>query len=294
MADNIEQDYQQLVESDIETHLIPETSIEVINELGRRKSPKHVLFDFDGTLSLVREGWPEIMIPMMVEVLSDVSADETEQELQQLVDRFVMELTGKQTIYQMLRLVEEIEKRGGKPKPAQTYKEMYHDRLMARIESRREDLREGRVAPTEMVVPGSFDLLTALENKGATLYLASGTDENYVKEEVDLLQLTKFFGDRVYGAVEDYKSFSKAQVIQRILQVNDVDGAELLGFGDGYVEIENVKAVGGTAVGVASDERDRSGVPDEWKRKRLIGVGADLIVPDFREYSTLIGYLWSE
>ena len=31
--------------------------------------PRHVLFDFDGTLSLIREGWPEVMVPMMVEVL---------------------------------------------------------------------------------------------------------------------------------------------------------------------------------------------------------------------------------
>ena len=93
-------------------------------------------------------------------------------------------------------------------------------------------------------------------------------------------------------AVEDFKSFSKAQVIQRILEVNQVEGAELLGFGDGYVEIENIKAVGGTAVAVASDESGRSGRPDPWKRNRLIGVGADVVVPDYREHEVLIDYLW--
>ena len=30
---------------------------------------KAVLFDFDGTLSLLREGWPRVMVPMMVEAL---------------------------------------------------------------------------------------------------------------------------------------------------------------------------------------------------------------------------------
>ena len=108
----------------------------------------------------------------------------------------------------------------------------------------------------------------------------------------ELLQLTPFFGEHVYGAVEDFKSFSKAQVIQRILEVNQVEGAELLGFGDGYVEIENIKAVGGTAVAVASDESGRSGRPDPWKRNRLIGVGADVVVPDYREHEVLIDYLW--
>ena len=42
---------------------------------------KGVLFDFDGTLSLIREGWPQVMIPMMVEVLRDTGTDETESQL---------------------------------------------------------------------------------------------------------------------------------------------------------------------------------------------------------------------
>jgi phosphoglycolate phosphatase-like HAD superfamily hydrolase len=264
----------------------------VVHELRPDQIPQHVLFDFDGTLSLVREGWPEIMVPMMVEVLSETGSSETPEQLRDLVYGFVMELTGKQTIYQMFRLVDEIEKRGGTPKPALEYKQMYHDRLMTKINARREHLRSGTIGPEEMVVPGSIDLLRGLQERGAQLYLASGTDENYVKEEVELLHLTPFFGEHVYGAVADYKSFSKAQVIQRILDVNAVKGAELLGFGDGYVEIENIKAVGGTAVAVASDEANRSGQPDQWKRNRLIGVGADVVVPDYGEHETLINYLW--
>ena len=81
--------------------------------------------------------------------------------------------------------------------------------------------------------------------------------------------------------------------IDRILSENQVPGEALLGFGDGYVEILNVKQAGGVAVAVASDESGRSGRPDAWKRERLIGVGADLVVPDFREYRSLLDYLWS-
>jgi hypothetical protein len=58
------------------------------------------------------------------------------------------------------------------------------------------------------------------------------------------------------------------------------------------VEILNVKEVGGTAVAVASDEAGRSGKPDAWKRDRLIGVGADVVVPDYRDWRVLIEYLW--
>ncbi len=294
MTDNIEQDYDRVVHDVGETRFLEGTSIEIIRESTDIQPPKHVLFDFDGTLSLVREGWPEIMVPMMVKVLTETGTSESQEQLQERVQNFVMELNGKQTIYQMIRLAEEVEHRGGSAKPPIEYKQMYHDRLMTRIRSRREALQSGTVPPEHMLVPGSFDLLRALKEKGAQLYLASGTDEDYVKEEVDLLQLTPFFGRHVYGAVEDYRSFSKAQVIQRILQENRVEGAELLGFGDGYVEIQNIKAVGGTAVAVASDESGRSGKPDPWKRNRLIGVGADVVIPDFGEYEPLIGYLWGD
>ena len=60
--------------------------------------------------------------------------------------------------------------------------------------------------------------------------------------------------DGVYGALDDYKSFSKKILIQRLIAAPGVSGDQFLGFGDGYVEIENVKEVGGVAVGVATEE----------------------------------------
>jgi DUF971 family protein len=57
------------------------------------------------------------------------------------------------------------------------------------------------------------------------------------------------------------------------------------------VEIENVRAVGGTAVGVASNEAERRGI-DAWKRERLLRAGADAIVPDYRNLDALSGYLF--
>nr|HPO37699.1 hypothetical protein [Kiritimatiellia bacterium] len=63
--------------------------------------------------------------------------------------------------------------------------------------------------------------------------------------------------------------------------------------GDGYVEIADCKAAGGLAVAVASDETARSGRCDAWKRERLIGAGADLVIPDYRESAPLLDYLWS-
>jgi phosphoglycolate phosphatase-like HAD superfamily hydrolase len=294
MSDYVEQDYQRVVQTAAPTRYLPGTGIEIVREIRRERPPEHVLFDFDGTLSLIREGWPEVMVPMMVEVLQQTGTGESPQALYDLAHKFVMELNGKQTIYQMIRLAEEIRKRGGEPREPIEYKQIYHDRLMERIRSRREDLRSGRVPPEDMLVPGAFEMLRRLRDMGMHLYLASGTDEQYVCEEVRLLQLDPYFGEHVYGAIDDYKSFSKAKVIERILEKNRVDGDRLLGFGDGYVEVQNIKAVGGIAVAVASDEANRSGKPDAWKRDRLIGVGADLVIPDFRESEPLLAYLWGE
>ena len=171
---------------------------------------------------------------------------------------------------------------------------MYLDRLTGRIAGRREALRRGQATPEEWLVPHSLGILDELRRRDVALYVASGTDERFVNEEVRLLGLDEYFGSRVYGALDDYKSFSKAMVIERILNENKVDGSSLLGFGDGYVEIQNVKAAGGVAIGVASDEAGRGGKPDKWKRDRLIGVGADLVIPDFRDYGPLLRYLWKE
>src|SRR5262249_54898210 len=104
--------------------------IEVLRPDLPRGQFRSALFDFDGTLSLIREGWPQVMVPMMVEVLRATGTAETEPELTAKVEEFVMRLTGRQTIYQMIRLAEEVRARGGAPLDPLEYKHAYHERLM--------------------------------------------------------------------------------------------------------------------------------------------------------------------
>jgi phosphoglycolate phosphatase len=249
------------------------------------------LFDFDGTLSLIRAGWVEVMVPMMVEILADLKTGESEAQLRAVVEEFVGRLTGKQTIYQMIELAAQVEKRGGKPQEPLVYKHMYLDRLWTQIEHRVKELRAGHVSPEKYLVPGSRALLEALHARGLKMYLASGTDEPYMKEEARLLDVTRYFEGGVFGALDDYKSFSKAILIQRIIAGAEARGEEFLGFGDGYVEIENVKQVGGIAVGVATSEPECL-VVDEWKRNRLAGVGADFIIPNYLCHEELLQVLF--
>lgn len=265
--------------------------MEVVNPGLSRGRFRSVLFDFDGTLSLIREGWPQVMIPMMVAILRETGTSEDNAQLAHAVEEFVMRLNGRQTIYQMIQLAEEVAKRGGRPEDPLVYKRRYHDLLLARIQGRIDALERRAVPAEDWTVPGSHALLHDLKKRGVTLYLASGTDLIYVRREAELLGLTPFFGRHIYGAIDDYKNFSKRMVIEQILAEHKLEGPELLGFGDGFVEIEEVKRVGGVAVAVASDEAKRQGV-HPWKRQRLLGAGADIVIGDYREHEAIVKYLF--
>jgi phosphoglycolate phosphatase-like HAD superfamily hydrolase len=119
-----------------------------------------------------------------------------------------------------------------------------------------------------------------LRGRGLKLSCASGTDEVYTLEEARLLEIEHYFDGRIFGARDDYKSFSKEILIRKMVSSMECRGDELVGFGDGYVEIKNVKDAGGVAVGVATDEPECK-VINQWKRERLVKVGADFIIPNF-------------
>lgn len=268
-------------------------SIEIANPNAPHGRARFVLFDFDGTLSLIREGWQGVMIPYFVEELLATPRHESEEAIREVVREFVTRLTGKQTIYQCFALADEVAKRGGKPREALEYKHEYLRRLWTRIEHRVAGLKSGALNPDDLMVRGSRALLEALTRRGVTLYLASGTDEQFVLDEAGALRIDHYFGPRIYGALDRYQDFSKQQIIDKILRENDLHGSELAVIGDGYVEIENGKGVGGVAIGVASDEAHPGGL-DEWKRARLLQAGADAIIRDYSDLPALLTYLLGE
>jgi phosphoglycolate phosphatase-like HAD superfamily hydrolase len=271
----------------------PDPLFEILNPAACASEARVALFDFDGTLSLLRAGWANVMVPMMVRELAGLNSGESEATLESIVREFVDRLTGKQTIYQTIELARQVELRGGVAKDPLDYKRQYLDLLGAKIEYRLEEVRSGNVPPEKYLVPGAIRVLEDLRARGLRLYLASGTDEPYMRMEADLLGVTPYFDGGVFGALDDYKSFSKRILIQRILDRSECHGQQILGFGDGYVEIENVKGVGGVAIGVATDEGACLRV-DAWKRDRLVKAGADCIIPNYLQWDQLAGRLFSK
>ena len=100
--------------------------MEIINKNTKPSKLHSVVFDFDGTLSLVRKGWQEIMTPYFTEVLLDTPEAGTYEEEQPCARDFIDILTGKQTIYQCMRLDDEVAIRGGSCKDPLIYKNEYH------------------------------------------------------------------------------------------------------------------------------------------------------------------------
>jgi phosphoglycolate phosphatase len=265
--------------------------IEHLRPGASARAARVALFDFDGTISTIRSGWMDVMVPMMIEILQETGTKETEAELRTLVEEFVGRLTGKQTMYQMVELADQVRARGGSPPDPLEYKQRYLDLLHEKIRHRLEELESGAASPEKYMVPGARAWLESLRGRGMKLYLASGTDERYMRREADLLDVSRYFDGGVYGALDDYKSFSKKILISRVIASAECRGEEFLGFGDGYVEIENVKEVGGVAVGLATDEPECR-IVDQWKRQRLAGVGADFIVPNFLAHDDLLHALF--
>ena len=265
------------------------TSIEILNKIERGKV-RHAILDFDGTISLIRDGWQNVMVPMMIDVLMETPTDESRKQLESTVVKFVDQLTGKQTIYQMIRLCEEIQKRGGTAKDPLDYKDMYNDRLLPIVNDRITKLENQEITSNDLRVPMSLEFLQKLTAYDIKCYLASGTDIEFVKHEAKLLGVAEYFDGGIFGALREFSKFSKEMVIKKILADFDLNGSELLIVGDGYVEIQNAKSVNAIAVGVVTKENNIYDMNAN-KHQRLIRAGADIIIPDFREADQLLSYL---
>ena len=267
---------------------------EVLNPHVRRGPFRAALFDFDGTLSQILEGWPRVMVGMMVERLHGLNlAAEPEDELWGLVERFVMELNGHPTVVQMARFAGEVRARGGTPDAPDAYVAEYLDRLMRLVRQRWDVLERGIARPAAWVVPNAHAVLANLQARQVPVFLASGTDRDAVVYEGALLDVLTPFGPHVYAPCPADPGFTKGRVAESILRDLGLRGDELLGFGDGVVETKEVKRLGGVMVGVASAEPGETGVHPE-KRDRLAAAGADIIIPDYGCQEALVRWLWGE
>lgn len=247
---------------------------------------RHALFDWDGTISLLRAGWGEVMQAQWLAELPH-RAGEDEASRARFTHDEIWGLNGKPTIHQMARLAELVAERGGPARAAIEYNADYQARLAAMVDGRIERIRAGTATPDDFMVAGVREFLTTLAGRGVVLHLASGTELRFISPEAERLGLAHFFGARFHGpSGPDDRIFSKRGVMDQILRETQLPGSALVAFGDGHVEIEQARAVGGYAVAVCSDEESwRSRRLDPAKKSRLTAAGAHFCVPDFTDAS---------
>ncbi|MFQ6115591.1 MAG: HAD family hydrolase [bacterium] len=297
----VPQSREELADDPTQARYLLGTEIEIVNpnlELGKIK---HFLFDNDGTISTIREGWEEIMRPVMVEMIvgdhANTIPQEKRAEIEQRVAQYVDETTGVQTILQMEGLRKLVIEYGLVEKEkildAFGYKKEYLRRLMIPVRQRIAKLERGELDSSDLMIKGSLYFVKMLYDHGITLYLASGTDLADVINEATKLTVAEYFSSNIYGALGTVKDYSKGQVIKRIITENNLRGPEFGCAGDGPVEIEETKKVKGIAICVASDEKRRWGLNPK-KRRRGILKGADIVVPDFSQTQALFELLTSD
>ncbi len=259
---------------------------------------KHIIFDHDGTVSTLREGWEQIMEPVMVKAILGKhylgASEELYQRVLRRVREYIEQSTGIETIVQMQTLEGMVRQYGQVPAEeildAAGYKRIYNEALMEMVRKRTNKLRRGELNPSDFTIKGARELLQSLFDQGIKLYLASGTDQTDVEREASALGYAPLFERRIYGWAGKGSGSAKKMVIEKILAENRLSGEELGCIGDGPVELRLAKRAGGLAIGVASDEVRRYGL-NVSKRTRLIKAGADIVVPDFSQHAIVLEML---
>ena len=275
------------------------TDIEIISKWNQKLQIKHAIFDHDGTISTLREGWELIMAPVMKKAILGSKYHLVDESLymsvQKRVNEYIDNTTGIQTLAQMKGLLRLIREFGCVSEDEMLdesgYKKIYNDELLKMVRVREEKFRKGELSPDDLTLKNAIPFLQKLYDADIKLYLASGTDVEDVRDEADVLGYAHLFEGRIYGAVGDITREAKKLVLDNILNViGESSSGKIATFGDGPVEIRETKKRNGIAIGVASNELRRYGL-NEKKRQRLIKAGADVIIPDFSQSSKLLELL---
>ncbi|MCL5772006.1 MAG: PfkB family carbohydrate kinase, partial [Actinobacteria bacterium] len=178
----------------------------------RKKIPlgkiKHAVFDNDGTISTLRQGWESIMEEVMIKsilgdkyysVKPDIFSNVTEK-----VRNYIDKSTGILTILQMEALADIVLQSGfilrEKILNKFEYKEIYNKAILKLVDERIRRINLGELDKNDFIIKGSIRFLELLREKGFILYLVSGTDLTDVLRESKELGYDYLFNGGIFGA----------------------------------------------------------------------------------------------
>jgi hypothetical protein len=144
----------ELAESPRLARFLPDTEIEVIREKPVT-TIRHAIFDHDGTLSTLRQGWEKIMEPMMLQAilgerLKTIPTD-IFHRIEADVRAFIDATTGIQTLAQMKGMIGLVREYGYVPEAQildeHGYKAIYNRELLKMVNLRVQKIERGELEP---------------------------------------------------------------------------------------------------------------------------------------------------
>ncbi len=268
--------------------------MELVHPRLPRGCYRAAIFDFDGTLSLLREGWPQVMTAVLWEQWQAVGlpADEPETTCQS-IEQLILSENGSPPLRQMEVFAEAVRQRGAGPVDPHACLQTYRQRLAAMLEARYAAVRQGGpAAAAAWTVAGTHRFLQALQDRRIITCVISGTDYEQVCAEAGLLGITPYITGGLFAPRGNDPHFTKADVINNLRKQYGWSGEQLIGFGDGVIETRVIKELGGTAIGVATHPAGiMATTPHPQKRQLLVAAGADAIIPDYRDAEQLAAWL---
>ncbi|MEE2813054.1 MAG: HAD family hydrolase [Verrucomicrobiota bacterium] len=266
--------------------------IELLPSFTPRPKATHAIFDFDGTLSWIRHGWPEVMQSLMV-ARFPLAARESPDDLRISLFKDMYRFNGRPTSVYMEAMSRQIQERGGEADPSEML-EAYLIQLDQIANERHEQIRSETCSQDDFIVFGGRALIELMISRRLKIIILSGNPHGQVNEEAKLLDLTRYCHGHVYG-YKDANNFSKQSVIEELMLAANFSGENLVAIGDGAGEITAAKALDGLAVAVCSDETNNgSGLVDKYKRNTLVDAGADAIIADYQEPEALLKTILGE
>ncbi len=261
--------------------------IEIIN--SPTAAPHLAAIDFDGTMSLIRIGWQQVMHGVMQAALLPHYPDSA--RLDSEIYTYIAHSTGQPSIIQMAWVDEQVILYGGPTRGAQAYLDLFSHAMRDRIDQKIASIHDDASADA-LMVPGAREFLQLLAYNNVRIALVSGTEHIHLLRESAALRIDHFFDAGIHGPGPHNPGFTKGDAMAALIDTYQVAPARFLSVGDGPVEIMAGKSLAGYSLAVASHEA--SGGLDDDKRRHLIAAGADAVVANLRDIHAFNTLLFSE
>lgn len=261
--------------------------IEIIN--SPTAAPRLAAIDFDGTMSLIRIGWQQVMHGVMHAALLPHHPHSA--QLDSEIYAYIARSTGQPSIIQMAWVDEQVVVYGGAARGAQAYLDLFSHAMRDRIDQKLASIHDEASADA-LMVPGARAFLQMLAHYNVHLALVSGTEQIHLLRESAALRIDHFFDAGIHGPGSHHPGFNKNDAMATLIATYQVAPGRFLAVGDGPVEIIAGKSLAGYSVAVASHEA--SGGLDEDKRRHLLAAGADAVVANLTNVHAFTTLLFSK